>query len=132
MGTPIDNVDSTVLRQWADHDAAIRYPALSRCIPMFSRKNHEETGEVSPLFLSMLDHAPNQRLFLGDFRDRIHPRNWSGSLAYVLLVRKKQVMKLAEHGGEQIHAWVAEITPELDRTIEDARKSEREREESFE
>jgi hypothetical protein len=41
-------------------------------------------------------------------------------------------MKLAEHGDEQIRAWIAEITPELDSVIEDARMREREREESFE
>jgi hypothetical protein len=80
----------------------------------------------------MLDNAPDKRLFLGDLWDRVHPRSWGGSLAHILIQRKAQVMKLAEHSDAQVRAWASEVAPELDRWLEDARGHDRESEESFE
>jgi hypothetical protein len=99
---------------------------------MFSRKNNEEQNEISPLFLSMLDDAPDKRLFLGDLWDRAHPRSWGGSLAHILIQRKAQLMKLAEDGDAQVRAWVNDASAELDRWIEHDSVRDREREESFE
>jgi len=132
MGTPIDKVDSAILQQWADQDPENRYPALGKCIPMFLWKNHEETEEISPRFLTMLALAPNKKTFLGGLWDRIHPRGSSSSLASALLRRKAQLIELAGGACEQVRAWVAEMMPGLDQMIEHAHKREQEREESFE
>ena len=131
-GTPIEEMDFKILRQWADIDSVLRYPLLGRCISMFGKKNDGEEMEFSSLFLTMLDHAPDKRRFLGNFWDRLHPRSWRGSLANILVRRKAQVIKLAEHSDEDVKGWVADTMPELDRWIENESRRDREREESFE
>ena len=132
MGPSLDSVDPAILHAWADRDPHIRYPLLGKCLSMFRRKNTEEQNEISPLFLSMLDSAPDKRLFIGDLSDRMQPGSWSGSLAHILTRRKAEVMKLAEHADAQVRALVSEVMPELDRWIEHARGRDREMEESFE
>jgi hypothetical protein len=132
IGPSLENIDPAILKAWANRDPHARYPLLGKCLRMFSRRKNEEQNKISPLFLSMLDQAPDKRLFLGELWDRVHPRSWGGSLAHILTQRKAQVMKLAEHADAQVRAWVTDVTPELDRWIERDRGRDREREESFE
>jgi hypothetical protein len=132
MGPSLEGVDPVVLHTWASREPNTRYPLLGSCISMFRRRNNEEQNDISPLFRSMLDKAPDKRLFLGDLFDRVHPRSWGGSLAHILEQRKAQIMKLAEHSDGQVRAWTSEAAPELDRWIEDARGRDRGSEESFE
>jgi hypothetical protein len=133
MGPSFESVDPAILHAWASRDPHIRYPLLGNCLRMFRKKNNEEQNEMSPLFLSMLDSAPDKGMFLGDdLWDRVHPRSWGGSLAYILSRRRAQVIRLAEHPDAQVRAWANEVTPELDRWIEHARTRDREKEESFE
>jgi hypothetical protein len=132
MGPSLESVDPAILQKWAGRDPQARYPLLGKCLSMFRKKNNEEQNEISPLFLSMLDNAPDKRLFLGDLWDRVHPRSWSGSLAHILIQRKAQVMKLADHSDAQLRAWVSDVMPELDRWIAHERERERAMEESFE
>jgi len=132
MGPSLETVDEATLQTWASRDPHTRYPLIGKCLSMFRKKNNEEQNEISPLFLSMLDNAPDKRLFLGDLWDRVHPRSWGGSLAHIFIQRKAQVMKLAEHSDAKVRAWANEVAPELDRWIEEARGRDRESEESFE
>jgi hypothetical protein len=129
--SPLEAVESAILLNWANVDPGVRYAALGKCISVFGRCNHEESNELSPLFLTMLTHAPNKKAFMGNFWDRLHPRGWSGSLADILVLRKAQLTKLMEHGDE-VRAWVEEITPALDKWIEQERHRDRRGEESFE
>lgn len=131
-GNPIDEVDPTVLQQWAGRDANLRYPLLGGCLSMFGNEIDEGGDDIDPFFLSMLAHAPEKRQFLGEFSNRMLPQSWSGSLADILIRRRTEVMKLGEHGDEQVRAWVADGLPELNRWIEHDRGCERAREESFE
>src|SRR5690606_28178534 len=57
FGTPIEDMDPTVLRQWAERDAALRYPLLGQSIAMFKSTQGEEDNQIAPLFLEMLSHA---------------------------------------------------------------------------
>lgn len=133
FGTPVENMDPAVLRQWADQDAATRYTLLGRAISMFRRKvDDEEDNGISPLFLDMLNYAPDKRAFLGDFWTRLHPRSWSGSLADILARRKAQVLTFRESPYADVRQWVDAILPELDRRIDHERSRDREGEESFE
>jgi len=132
MGPSIESVDPAILQKWANVDPDTRYPLIGKCLSMFDKKNNEEQNQISPLFLSMLNDAPDKRLFLGDLWARVHPRSWGGSLAHILVQRKAQIVKLAEEGDAQVRAWVNEVTPELDRWIENERGRDREREASFE
>ena len=133
FGTPVEDMDPAVLRQWADQDAATRYTLLGRTISMFRRKvDDEEDNGISPLFLDMLHCAPDKRAFLGDFWTRLHPRSWSGSLADILASRKAQVLTFRKSPHVDVRQWVDAILPELDRYIDYERSRDREGEESFE
>lgn len=127
---PLEEIDSTILQQWADQYPDRRYPLLGECLNMFGIKG-EEVG-LAPQFLKILALAPDKRLFLGNFHDRLQPRSWSGSLADILSSRKTQVMKLAEHEDEEVRCWVADSMPGLNEWIESQRVYDRAREESFE
>lgn len=107
MESPIKNVDPVILQKWASGDPGTRYPLLGKFLSTLGK---EET-EFSPLFLAILDQAPDKRLFLGGFWDQLHPSSWSGSLADIFIQRKEQVMKLAEHADEPVRAWVTEVAP---------------------
>ena len=131
-GPALGNLDSVLLQTWADRDPALRYRLVGECLSMFGKKNGDEENELSPLFVSILQHAPNKRLFLGELRERLHPQSWGGSLADILIRRKQQVLKLAELGDVQVRAWVDDVTPELDSWIEQERAYDRAGEESFE
>ena len=132
MGTPLEVMDSTILLQWADLDPGERFSLLGQCLSMFGRKNDGDEIGLSPLFLSILDYAPDKRCFLDNYRHRLYPQSWSGSLANILMRRKTELMQLAEHSDENVKGWVAEAMPELGRWIENERGRDREREESFE
>ena len=132
FGAPVEDMDPTVLRQWADCDAVLRYPLLGQSIAMFRSTQGEEDNQIAPLFLEMLSHAPDKRAFLGDFWNRLHPRSWSGSLADIFVRRKAQLQTLAERPDVDIRDWLADLLPKVDRWIEHERGRERSGEESFE
>lgn len=132
VGTPVEVIDEKHLKEWADRDPDERYPLLGECLSMFGKKNDDESKDISPLFLSMLDSAPDKQRFLGDYYPRLHPRSWGGSLAVILEHRKTKLMQLAEQSDEEVKRWVVDAMPELDRWIEKERSRDRAREESFE
>lgn len=130
--TPVENIDSTVLRQWADIDATLRYPVLGGAIPMFSRKHGEESDDLNPLLLELLESAPDKHAFLGSYWTRLHPRSWMGPLSDILVRRKSQVLMLRESPHAEVRRWIDELIPDLDLWIEAERKRDREQEERFE
>ena len=132
MSPSIESFDPAILHTWASVDPDTRYPLLGKCLSMFGEKNNKRQNEISPLFLSMLARAPDKQLFLGEVWNRVHPQSWSGSLAHILLQRKTQVMKLAEHPDAEVRAWIGGAIPELDRWIEQERERDLEWEQSFE
>ena len=77
--TSIEDVEPAILHQWAGREPAFRYPILGKCVNMFRKKHGEEETDISPLFLSLLDHAPHKRQFLGGVWDKLHPQSWSRS-----------------------------------------------------
>ena len=131
LRSPLECVESAILLKWANVDPGVRFPALGKCISIFGRRNSEESNELSPTFLTMLAHAPNKKVFLGDLWDRLHPIGWSGSLADILVLRKAQLIRLMEQ-GEEVRAWVEETIPALDQWIAQERLRDRRGEESFE
>ena len=132
VGTPLEVVDEKYLRQWAERDPNKRYPLIGECLSMFGKKNDGEDKEFSPLFLAMLNSAPDKRSFLGDYWFRLRPRSWGGPLSVILEHRKAKLIKLAEHSDEHVKGWITEALPEIDRWIKDNRDHDRAREESFE
>lgn len=132
VSTPVEVVDEQDLRQWAECDPNERYPLLGECLSMFGKKNDDESKEFSPLFLSMLNSAPDKRSFLGDYYFRLQPRSWGGSLSVILERRKAKLIELAEQADEEVKRWIKDAMPKIDCWIENERGRERGREESFE
>jgi hypothetical protein len=88
FGTPVEELNADILLQWAAVDPDQRFPLLGHAIAMFKQQRGEEENAVSPLFLEILEQAPDKRAFLEDIWSRLHPRSWSGSLADVLARRR--------------------------------------------
>lgn len=128
VGTPVEVVDEKYLRQWADCDPESRYPLLGDCLSMFNKNN-----ELSSLFISIFNTAPDKWRFLGKYFNRIHPHVCDiGLLTDFLIKRKSTLIKLAERSDEEVKRWIAGALPEIDRWIENDRGFDRAREESFE
>jgi hypothetical protein len=130
--TPVEGLDSAVLRQWADIDATIRYPLLGQAISMFSRRHGEENNDLDLLFLEVLEYAPDKHAFLGDYWARFYPRSWAGALSDILARRRSQILIFRESQHTEVRRWIDELLPHLDHWIEEERKRNREQEESFE
>jgi hypothetical protein len=97
---------------------------------MFGERGGKEENDLSPLYVSLLNHAPEKQLFLKGAR--LLSGGWTGSLADIWIRRKAQVLTLADHPDEQVRAWVAEIVLRLDQWIERECGKDRASEESFE
>lgn len=126
----LETMDAAILQEWAERDPILRYPLLGEALPTF--KSSGEGMDLAPHFLSLLKQSPDKKQFLGNLKDRLHPRSWSGSLADILTLRKAAFMKLAAHVDADVYAYVEGLLPELDRWIERQRGFDRSREESFE
>ena len=133
--SPVESINPEVLRHWAEDDPVARYPFLGQAISMFKRKSEEDGEEVEllPLFLAMLDHAPDKRVFFGDLRMRMYPRGgWIGSLARILERRRDKMLTLRDSQHPDVCKWVADMIPKIDDWISKERDLDRQVEESFE
>ncbi|WP_256578104.1 MULTISPECIES: hypothetical protein [unclassified Pseudomonas] len=130
--TPVEKIDPALLRQWANMDPTLRYPLLGQAIPMFKRKHGEESDDFDPVFLELLEAAPDKHAFLGDYWARLHPRSWMGSLANVLIQRRSQVLRLQVSPHAEVRQWIDGVLPDLDVWIEKEQIRDRDKEESFE
>lgn len=130
--SPIEHLDVSVIEGWADLDPDTRYPILGRSINFFIKTLGDEETGLSPLFLALLEKAPNKAFFLGSFLRQLHPSSWCGSLADILNRRKAYLVQLTEHPDEQVRSQFVGILPELDRWINRERERDRSEEESFE
>lgn len=128
---PLENIDVAILHKWAGQDPNARYPMLGNSINLFIKNSNEEK-DLSPLFLSLLEEAPDKRLFLGRLMNRLHPSSWTGSLADILIRRREKIMKLTDHADAKVRTTITDFIPELDRWIEQERGRDRAEEESFE
>lgn len=132
VGAPVEVIDEKHLKEWAECDSDVRYPLIGECLSLFGKNNDSENNELSPLFISMLNSAPDKQRFLGDYYPRLLPRSWHGSLAVILEHRKIKLIQLAEQSDEEVKRWVEDALPELERWIEKERGTDRAGEESFE
>lgn len=129
---PVENVDASVLREWADEDPEVRYPLLGKSLRMFPEKDGGGDYGISPFYLSMLRSVPDKVAFLGGYWSQISPSSFFGSFAEALLQRKASLLRLGDDSDEEIRSWVAGILPDLDAMIEHERTREKAGEESFE
>jgi hypothetical protein len=133
---PVEKLDPAILHEWSNRDPHSRYPLLGQFLSIFA-KNDREDSPISSLFLSMLDQAPDKRLFLGDLISRLRREMWvAGSRSNMLSHRKADLLKLVERGDEEVRAFIIGLMPEIDAMIEQEHEVKsmriRSSEESFE
>lgn len=128
--SPLISLAPSVIADWADLQPDRRYARLGECVSLFQEDRAGTDQGLSPMFLTLVDRAPNKSELIGDIYDRLHPRSWSGSLAEILERRKSMLDDLPDH--PDILAWRTSVLPHLDRWISAERQREIEREESFE
>lgn len=129
-GSPVEHVEAVTLQAWADRDPETRYPLLGQSISLFTCQQHEETNEISQLFLALLAHAPDKAAFLGEVYLRLHPQSWTGSLAGILERRRTALEALTEY--PDVVAWYDRSRGEIERWINENRRRESQDEETFE
>lgn len=127
----VEDIGIAVLQKWASVDPNKRYPLLGKILRMFKGDDDNNCG-FSPLFMSMLNAAPDKRKFIGGLWKRLHPQVWNGSLADILSRRKDLLVELARNADEEVRGWVIDAIPEIEQWIEEERKRDQAREESFE
>lgn len=130
--SPVEEVDTAILRAWADIEPALRYPPVGRSLSLFVGKEFDEDVGLSTKFLELLDHAPDRARFLGKLYRRIHPGGWSGSLAAILERRRAMLDPLASHEDPAVRAWLTDQDKWLGDWIKAERAREMESEEAFE
>jgi hypothetical protein len=130
---PIKKVEPAILIGWADQDADVRYKLLSQTLSMFTKQEGTTQLFLSPLFMALLEKAPDKLAFLGNYTYRFRPRGgWYGSLAGVLQERRDVVRPLRKHPNILVRQWVARMDGPLAELIELEQQKERRHEESFE
>ncbi|MEL7688735.1 hypothetical protein AAG596_14340 [Citromicrobium bathyomarinum] len=132
LHSPVEEVDTAILRAWSDMDPVARYPLVGRSLSLFLGKEFEEEVGLSRKFLELLDHAPDRAQFLGELYRRIHPSGWSGSLAAILERRRAMLEPLASHEDPAVRAWLTDQDKWLGDWIKAERARETESEEAFE
>jgi hypothetical protein len=100
---------------------------------MFTKQEGTTQLFLSPLFMALLEKAPDKLAFLGNYTYRFRPRGgWYGSLAGVLQERRDVVRPLRKHPNILVRQWVARMDGPLAELIELEQQKERRHEESFE
>ncbi|WP_029909229.1 hypothetical protein [Caulobacter sp. UNC358MFTsu5.1] len=128
-GSPVATLPAGVLCDWADIDPANRWPRLSRTLLLFEPRNVERQVNPSPLFMAVLQRAPDPAAFLGAYHSRLQPGSWGGSLAEILEGRRRAILKA---GDPALTAWARAAEAEHVAWVQAERDREHRREESFE
>lgn len=129
--SPLNDMETAVMCDWADRDPGMRYPVIGRLLSMFEVDGLDDAVGLSGRFLEMLDSAPDRAAFLGD-GGRLYPSGWSGSLADVLEKRRALLEPLASHPDPAVANWIGKLDDWLRDVIAAERRRDAEREESFE
>ncbi len=130
--SPLERLDSSVLCAWADKEPAKRYALLGSVLPIFSGDASDESKDISPLFLEVLDKTPHRGSFLSECSDVVPSSGWSGSLALILEKRRGLLSKLSDHPDREVQRWLRRLNAELDDRMRWAHEMEISHEESFE
>ncbi|MNS84542.1 hypothetical protein D3C86_1433900 [compost metagenome] len=128
--SPLAKIDPALIKAWADADPERRYDRLGDATSLFEKDRSDNATALNPLFVALLERAPDKAAFLGEAYIRVHPSGWSGSLADILESRKRLLDGLPDH--PDVAAWLARERPRVETWIARERQNEAEREERFE
>ena len=129
---PFEGVPIQDLRDWANEDPEIRYPALASITPLVVESRDGGTVSLSPVALGLLEAAPNTKIVLDHMQRNLRPLSWSGSRAAAIDRRRIALEPLCRHENQEIAEWALGWITSLAEWTEKERLSERREDERFE
>lgn len=130
-GSPLESVGIETLEQWSLINPQVRTPKLASSISVFNAQGESEEG-WSPIFLRLLEIAPDKSAFLDNVSYRLRPNDWNGSLADILDKRRVLLDQFVQQPDPAISAWAIEQAQRLEAESRFARTRERREDQSFE
>jgi hypothetical protein len=121
---PLSALDDKVLLEWCEKDPTNRYPFAAGVALLFGRTNDQALHEWFPIAEKMLERAPDPVLVLDEYRSRLWPRGWSGSLASKYESRLQLLDRLNIGADPALVAAFNEFRAELVEIIEKQRERE--------
>lgn len=123
---PLLAVEREVLFEWADQAPGDRYPRTACLLGLFPRGTAKELLEGDyPLFLALLDRAPDRAAVLAAFEASLLPVSSSGSLADVIEVRRQRLALLLAHADPTVRDWATKTNRKLAELASQEREWER-------
>lgn len=127
----LDEIIDKVLLDWCKIAPEQRYPLVASLVTPFSAAKEQEQITWRPVVYAILEHAPNVEVILKQFADVFQPMAWSGSRAELMEQRSVLLKEFYEHPNELVKNWAKRQYADLQKRIEDERKSEQKREEEL-
>jgi hypothetical protein len=121
---PMTALNDDVLLEWCKQDPNIRYPFAAGIVLLFNRANDQAPHEWLPIAERLLNSAPAPALVFEEYRSRLRPRNWSGSLASEYESRLQLLDKLTIVTDPALIGAFNEFRAEVVEIIEKQRMSE--------
>jgi hypothetical protein len=130
---PVEFAGVANIEKWVLINPSVRIPRLAKLIHLFTgEKENGDTMTWSPLFLRLLELAPNKAAFLDLATTQLRPNSWSDSLAPYLERRIILLKKFIDNPDGDIRAWAtSQIVLMADEVVDD-RNRVRQQDESFE
>ena len=130
--SPLEAFDENLLWSWLGVDPELRFKVIARFLNLFATSGMEDDTGLSPLFLEILERAPDRELFLQSLDGNLLPDGWSGHLSVILDRRALLLDPLKEHNDPAVARWAERTIAVLHDWASKERDRETAREEAFE
>lgn len=100
---------------WCMVQPESRLPFIAHHCSLFNRLDDDEDNGWSDLALALMDNSRDRNATVDVFKEHLHPRSWSGSLAKILRSRIKLLVALSVRYPDISKDKIAEISEELER-----------------
>ena len=129
---PMSQIPDDTVIAWCDEDPVLRYAIVISAVKTFEKSS--ETGKYiwRPIVEAILDRAPDLEKIIQRLGRSLEPLSWSGSLVNILEERAVLLQDLYEHRNPKVVAWAKIQYAQLQQRIEGEKKSDINRNESFE
>jgi hypothetical protein len=126
----LSDINDETIINWCEINPIIRYPKVVNFITAYQLDEKTEktnSPELSSLFLTIIDKAPNVIEVLDSFKTTFRPMCWSGSRADIMEKSLSFIIRLKKHENKEVSTWANGEEKLLINEIE----WEREREENY-
>lgn len=97
-------IDNTIIK-WCEINPTIRYPKIVNFINAYQLDKETNIPELSPLFLNIIDKAPNVIEVLDSFKTTFRPMCWSGSRADIMEKNLSLIIQLKKNENKEVSTW---------------------------